>query len=59
MARKFKELRQAMSPEAQARAHEKALAMKAELSLADGRQDREEERHACVQPTSLQRGDGR
>ena len=40
MPRKFKELRQAMRPEAQARAHEKAKAMKAELPLAELRQAR-------------------
>ena len=40
MARKFKDLRQAMSPEAQARSHEKALAMKVALPLAELRQAR-------------------
>ncbi len=40
MAKKFKDLRQAMSPEAQARAHEKAKTMKAELPLAELRQAR-------------------
>ena len=38
MAKKFRDLRYAMSPEAQARAHEKAKAMKAELPLAGLRQ---------------------
>ena len=38
MAKKFRDLRQAMSPEAQARAHEKASVMKAELPLAELRQ---------------------
>ena len=40
MAKKFRDLRQAMSPEAQARAHEKAMVMKAELPLAELRQAR-------------------
>lgn len=40
MAKKFKDLRKAMSPEAQARAHEKAMAMMAELPLAELRQAR-------------------
>lgn len=40
MAKKFTDLRQAMSPEAQAKAHEKAMAMKAELPLAELRQAR-------------------
>jgi len=40
MAKKFRDLRQAMSPEAQIRAHDKALAMKAELPLAELRQAR-------------------
>ena len=40
MAKKFKDLRKAMSPEAQARAHEKAMVMKAELPLAELRQAR-------------------
>jgi len=40
MAKKFRDLRQAMSPEALARAHEKATAMKAELPLAELRQAR-------------------
>ena len=40
MAKKFKDLRKAMSPEAQARAHEKAIIMKAELPLAELRQAR-------------------
>jgi len=40
MVRKFRDLRQAMSPEAQARSHAKALAMKAELPLAELRQAR-------------------
>jgi len=40
MAKKFSDLRQAMSPEAQARSHEKTLAMKAELPLAELRQAR-------------------
>lgn len=35
MAKKFKDLRKAMSPEAQARAHEKAMVMKAALPLAE------------------------
>lgn len=40
MAKKFKDLRKAMSPEAQARAHEKAIAMMEELPLAELRQAR-------------------
>ncbi len=40
MAKKFRDLRKAMSPEAQVRAHEKARAMKAELPLAELRQAR-------------------
>jgi transcriptional regulator with XRE-family HTH domain len=40
MAKKFRDLRQAMSPEAQTEAHEKAVAMKAELPLAELRQAR-------------------
>ncbi len=40
MAKKFRDLRQTMSPEAQARAHEKAAAMTAELPLAELRQAR-------------------
>ena len=40
MARKFRDLRQAMSPEARARSHEKAEVMKAELPLAELRQAR-------------------
>jgi len=40
MAKKFKDLRKAMSPEAQARAHEKAMVLKAELPLAELRQAR-------------------
>ncbi len=40
MAKKFKDLRKAMSPEAQARSHAKAIAMKAELPLAELRQAR-------------------
>ena len=40
MAKKFKDLRKAMSPEAQARAHDKAMVMKAELPLAELRQAR-------------------
>jgi len=40
MAKKFKDLRKAMSPEAQARAHKKATAMKAALPLAELRQAR-------------------
>ena len=40
MVKKFKDLRKAMSPEAQARAHEKAMVMKAELPLAELRQAR-------------------
>jgi ribosome-binding protein aMBF1 (putative translation factor) len=35
MAKKFRDLRQSMSPEAQARSHAKAKAMKAELPLAE------------------------
>jgi len=41
MAKKFRDLRQTMRPEAQARAHEKAMAMKAELPLAELRQARQ------------------
>ena len=40
MARKFKDLRKAMSPEAQARSHAKAIDMMAELPLAELRQAR-------------------
>lgn len=40
MAKKFKDLRKAMSPDAQTRTHEKAMAMKAELPLAELRQAR-------------------
>jgi transcriptional regulator with XRE-family HTH domain len=40
MAKKFRDLRAKMSPESQARAHEKALAMMAELPLAELRQAR-------------------
>jgi len=40
MAKKFKDLRKTMSPEAQARAHEKAMVLKAELPLAELRQAR-------------------
>ena len=40
MANKFRDLRQAMRPEAQARSHEKAMALKAELPLAELRQAR-------------------
>ena len=40
MAKKFRDLRQTMSPEAQARSHEKAMAMMAELPLAELRQAR-------------------
>jgi len=40
MAKKFKDLRKAMSSEAQARAHEKAMTMKAALPLAELRQAR-------------------
>lgn len=40
MAKKFRDLRKAMSPDAQTRAHEKALVMKAELPLAELRQAR-------------------
>ena len=40
MAKKFKDLRKAMSPEAQTRAHEKAMVMKAALPLAELRQAR-------------------
>lgn len=40
MAKKFKDLRKAMGPEAQARSHEKAMAMMAELPLAELRQAR-------------------
>jgi transcriptional regulator with XRE-family HTH domain len=40
MANKFSNLRKAMSPEAQARSHAKAMAMKAELPLAELRQAR-------------------
>ena len=35
MTKKFKDLRQAMSPEAQSRSHKKAMAMKADLPLAE------------------------
>ena len=38
MAKKFRDLRQTMSPEAQARSHEKAEGMMAELPLAELRQ---------------------
>lgn len=41
MAKKFRDLRHAMRPEAQARAHEKATVMKAELPLAELRQARQ------------------
>lgn len=41
MAKKFRDLRQAMSPEAQARVHEKAMSMKAGLPLAELRQARQ------------------
>lgn len=40
MAKNFRHLREAMSPEAQARAHQKALAMLDELPLAELRQAR-------------------
>lgn len=40
MAKKFRDLRKAMSEEAQARSHEKAMAMMAELPLAELRQAR-------------------
>jgi len=40
MNKKFKDLRKAMSPEAQARSHAKAIAMKADLPLAELRQAR-------------------
>jgi transcriptional regulator with XRE-family HTH domain len=40
MARKFKDLRKTMSPEAQARSHAKAIDMMAELPLAELRQAR-------------------
>lgn len=40
MAKNFRQLREAMSPEAQARSHEKAMAMIAELPLAELRQAR-------------------
>ena len=40
MARKFKDLRKSMSPEARARSHEKAIKMMAELPLAELRQAR-------------------
>jgi len=40
MAKKFRDLRAKMSPEAQTRAHDKALAMLGELPLAELRQAR-------------------
>jgi predicted XRE-type DNA-binding protein len=40
MAKKFRDLRKAMSPEAQARSHAKAMAMKAALPLAELRRAR-------------------
>ncbi|MBL1274919.1 MAG: XRE family transcriptional regulator [Ectothiorhodospiraceae bacterium] len=40
MAKKFRDLRQTMSPDAQARAHEKTMAMKTALPLAELRQAR-------------------
>lgn len=40
MAKKFKDLRKAMNPEAQARSHAKAIAMKTSLPLAELRQAR-------------------
>ncbi|MEJ1360718.1 MAG: XRE family transcriptional regulator [Candidatus Sedimenticola sp. (ex Thyasira tokunagai)] len=40
MAKKFKDLRKAMSPEAQARSHAKAMQMIADLPLAELRQAR-------------------
>jgi transcriptional regulator with XRE-family HTH domain len=40
MAKKFKDLRKAMSPEAQARSHAKAMAMMTDLPLAGLRQAR-------------------
>lgn len=40
MAKKFRDLRQAMSPDAQARSHAKAIAMMAALPLAELRQAR-------------------
>lgn len=40
MARKFKDLRKAMSPEAQARSHAKAMKLMTELPLAELRQAR-------------------
>jgi len=40
MAKNFRQLREAMSPEAQARSREKAMAMIAELPLAELRQAR-------------------
>lgn len=40
MAKQFRDLRQAMTPEARALAHEKAKAMKADLPLAELRQAR-------------------
>lgn len=41
MAKKFKDLRKGMSPEAQARSHEKAKTLLAELPLAELRQARQ------------------
>ncbi|MES9937209.1 MAG: XRE family transcriptional regulator [Sedimenticola sp.] len=40
MAKNFRQLREAMSPDAQARSHEKAMAMIADLPLAELRQAR-------------------
>lgn len=40
MAKKFKDLRKTMSPEAQARSHEKAMALLTDLPLAELRQAR-------------------
>ncbi len=41
MAKKFRDLRNKMSPDAQARAHEKTLALLAELPLAELRRARQ------------------
>jgi len=54
MARKFHELRQAMSPDAQARAHGKAIALKAQLPLAELRQARHYSQEQLAAEMSVQ-----
>jgi len=56
MARKVRGLRQAMSPEAQVQAHEKAMSLKAGLPLAELRQARQREKgedHSVPNGTKL------